>query len=130
MFEVAERFDPERAGGESAVAWLLTIARNVFRASLRRGVVAEEARRRLELEPLELDAADLDRIASLADDPALEALLAELPSEQSQAVIARVLDEREYSDIAAQLGCSQLVVRKRVSRGLSRLRSVLSPLNS
>ena len=130
VFEVAERFDPERAGGESAIAWLLAIARNVLRESVRSATVAEEARRRLELEPLELDDADLARIASLADDSALEALLAELPSEQSQAVIARVLDEREYSDIAAQLGCSQLVVRKRVSRGLSRLRSALTPLNS
>lgn len=131
VFEVAESFDRGRAGGESAVAWLLTIARNVFRASLRRGVVAEEARRRLELEPLELDDTDLARIESLAaDEQAIEMLRGELPSEQSQAVIARVLDEREYSDIAAQLGCSQLVVRKRVSRGLSRLRSALTPLNS
>jgi RNA polymerase sigma factor (sigma-70 family) len=127
VFEVADRFDPKRAGGESAIAWLLAIARNVLRASLRSGAVAEGARRRLELEPLELDDADLARIGSLADDAALEVLVAELPSEQSQAVVARILDEREYSDIAAQLGCSQLVVRKRVSRGLSRLRAALTP---
>jgi RNA polymerase sigma factor (sigma-70 family) len=128
LLEIADRFDPERAGGSSATAWVLAIARNVLRESIRRGAVAEEARRRLELEPLELDDGDLERVGALDDDATLEALLAELHPEQRRVVIARVLDEREYEEIASQLGCSQLVVRKRVSRGLSRLRSVFAPL--
>jgi RNA polymerase sigma-70 factor (ECF subfamily) len=37
-------------------------------------------------------------------------------------VKARVVDEREYAEIAAVMRCSELVVRKRVSRGLGRLR--------
>jgi RNA polymerase sigma-70 factor (ECF subfamily) len=131
VLELADRFDPERAGDGSAVPWLLGIARNTLRASARHGTVAEEARRRLELEPLPLDDADVERIAALSSPgEALEDLVAELPPEQRHAVVARVLDERDYEDIATQLGCSQLVVRKRVSRGLSRLRSVLTPLNS
>lgn len=130
VLEVADRFDPERAGGSSAIAWLLAIARNVLRESIRRGAVDEQARRRLELEPLELDDDELERIGSLAGgDPVLEVLMADLPLQQREAVVARVLDEREYEEIADQLGCSQLVVRKRVSRGLSRLRSVFTPLN-
>ena len=47
VLEGAESFDPERAGGTSAVPWLLTIARNTLLASVRRGVVADDARRRL-----------------------------------------------------------------------------------
>lgn len=129
--EAADRFDPDLAGGEEAVAWLLAIARNALRTSVRDGAVAEAARRLLELEPVALDDADIERIASLgAGDSALERLVSELPPDQRQAVIARILDERDYGDIAAQLGCSQLVVRKRVSRGLSRLRTALNPLNS
>jgi RNA polymerase sigma-70 factor (ECF subfamily) len=54
-------------------------------------------------------------------------LLSDLPEDLREAVVARVLEERDYDEIAAKLGCSQQVVRKRVSRGLTRLRSVLLP---
>jgi RNA polymerase sigma-70 factor (ECF subfamily) len=54
-----------------------------------------------------------------------EALLAVLPSDLSHAVRARVLDELEYGEIARGLDLSEQVVRKRVSRGLTRLRARL-----
>ena len=116
-------------GGTSVVPWLLTIARNTLLASVRSGVVADDARRRLGAEPLVLDDQALERIEYLAglDLPPLEQMLEGLPKDLRDAVVARVLDEREYDEIAAQLGCSQQVVRKRVSRGLTRLRSVLLP---
>src|ERR1019366_4369522 len=38
---------------------------------------------------------------------------------------ARVLDERDYEEIAAELRCSEAVVRKRVSRALRTLRTGL-----
>jgi RNA polymerase sigma-70 factor (ECF subfamily) len=37
-----------------------------------------------------------------------------------------VIDERDYSEIARELRCSELVVRQQVSRGLARLRDELS----
>jgi RNA polymerase sigma-70 factor (ECF subfamily) len=37
-----------------------------------------------------------------------------------------VIEERAYPEIAARLGCSELVIRKRVSRGLARLRTELA----
>jgi RNA polymerase sigma factor (sigma-70 family) len=49
-------------------------------------------------------------------------LLAELPTDERHAIEARVVHERSYSDIAAQLHCSEMAVRKRVSRGLGRVR--------
>jgi RNA polymerase sigma-70 factor (ECF subfamily) len=52
--------------------------------------------------------------------------LASLPNEQRQAIEARVLDEREYPDIADELRCSEALVRQRVSRGLRAVRTRLA----
>jgi RNA polymerase sigma factor (sigma-70 family) len=129
--EAADRFDPARSGGASAVPWLLGIARNTLHTSIRRGSVAEDARRRIGLEPLVLSDEDLARVEELASvDPRIDRALRGLPPQLRDALVARVLDERDYEEIAAQLGCSQQVVRKRVSRGLSRLRAALTPSNS
>jgi RNA polymerase sigma-70 factor (ECF subfamily) len=46
----------------------------------------------------------------------------QLPEEQRVAVRGRVLDERGYAELAAELSCSQSVVRQRVSRGLRTIR--------
>jgi RNA polymerase sigma-70 factor (ECF subfamily) len=125
--EGAAHFDPTRSAGTNAVPWLLTIARNTLITSARRGVVAEGARRRLECEPLALGDEALLRVELRVDlDVPIEQLLGDLPEEIRDAVVARVLEEREYEEIATRLGCSQQVVRKRVSRGLARLRSALA----
>lgn len=120
----AGRFRP---GPAPALAWLLGIAAHTLARSARRGAVEDRARRRLRAPRLELDDADLARIDELAgiESPALEAL-GSLPPRQAEAIRARVLDDRDYFDIAAQLHCSEAVVRQRVSRGLAALRSQLS----
>jgi RNA polymerase sigma factor (sigma-70 family) len=124
--EAADRFEPARSGGTSAAPWLLGIARNTLLTSVRRGAVAEGARRRLGCEPLALTDDALTRVELRASlDLPLEQLLGDLPSDLRDAVVARVLEERDYDEIAATLGCSKQVVRKRVSRGLSRLRALL-----
>lgn len=112
------------AGDGSAAAWLFTIARNTLLTSLRKGRVEEQARRRLETwEPVHLHDVDLDAIAALdGDGPALMAALDALPARQRDAVRARILEERPYEEIAAELQCSEMVVRKTVSRGLKALR--------
>lgn len=51
--------------------------------------------------------------------------LAQLPEHQRAAVALRVLDGRAYSQIAAELCCSQIAARKRVSQGLLSLRRQL-----
>jgi RNA polymerase sigma factor (sigma-70 family) len=126
VLEAADRFDPERAEGESAAPWLVAIARHTLLASVRRGTVADEARRRLRLSPVELTDGGLARVEELASiEFDADELLAGLPAEQRQAVVARVFEDRDYGEIATGLGCSEMVVRKRVSRGLKRLRAVL-----
>ena len=57
------------------------------------------------------------------------ALVADLPPEQREAVLARVVDERSYAAIATELRCSEALVRQRVSRGLAALRRRLTPLH-
>jgi RNA polymerase sigma factor (sigma-70 family) len=112
------------AGSGSAAAWLFTIARNTLLTSIRRGRVEEQARRRLQTwEPVLLYEVDLDAIVALeSDGPALMAALEQLPRRQREAVRARILEERAYEDIARELECSEMVVRKTVSRGLKALR--------
>jgi RNA polymerase sigma factor (sigma-70 family) len=116
-----------RASGGPAPAWLLGIAHNKLLESLRRGRVEATARRKLRLEPIVVD--DLDLIAveerAAAGASGLTELLSALPDEQRRAVLARVVDDRDYDEIATELKCSAQVVRQRVSRGLRTLRTQL-----
>ena len=123
----AERYRP---GERPALAWLYGIAAHKLADSRRRGRVEDEARRRLALEPLVVDDADLARVEELAGTGAGEAetALAALPPDLRDAVSARVLDERPYAEIAGELRCSELLVRQRVSRGLRALRSQVRPM--
>jgi RNA polymerase sigma factor (sigma-70 family) len=113
--------------GITATPWVIGIARNKLLMSLRRGRVETKARKRLGFEPVALEDADLERVTAVADDGRgpLRALVNELPDEERRAVLSRVVLERSYSDIATELSCSEMVARKRVSRGLSRLRERL-----
>ena len=117
----AGRFDSAR--GEPA-AWLFGIARNLLARSRERGRVENQARIRLGLPPLTLDDALITRVEEAGDGRAL-GLLAGLSDDQRRALQARVLDEQGYEEIAAELQCSESVVRKRVSRGLAVLRTRL-----
>lgn len=99
--------------------WLFGIARHVLAGSLRSGRVEARARLRLGLPALVLDDHAAEIIERLSD---CESVLEELPEEQREAVRARVLDERSYSEIASELECSEALVRQRVSRGLRNLR--------
>jgi RNA polymerase sigma factor (sigma-70 family) len=125
VFLVARRFRARGAG--SARPWVLGIAKNKLRESRRRGRVEDRARRRLGFEPEQLDDEDLARVDELAASPgtAVLELVEELPERQREAVRSRVLEDREYGEIAVHLECSELVARQSVSRGLARLRDRL-----
>ena len=118
----ARRYHGEGGG---ALPWLLGIARNKLRESRRRGRVEDRARRRMGVAPDELTDDDLERVVELVsiDVTGLGALVDALPDELRRPLLDRVVEERPYAEIAAELSCSELVVRQRVSRGLRRLRS-------
>ncbi len=117
------QFDAVRG---SAVSWLLAIAHNLLVDAARHGKVADRSRHRLGMDPIELIDDDLERVHErdgFGDTTAeLQRYVSELPAEQREAVERRVLEEHSYAAMAEQIGCSQQVARKRVSRGLAALR--------
>jgi RNA polymerase sigma factor (sigma-70 family) len=113
------RYRPE-AGSPSA--WLYGIAANQLAYALRRSRAEDHARRRLGMERLELDDADIGRIDALGEPARAQVLLQRLGPDQRDAIRAHVIDERPYAEIAGREHTSEAVVRKRVSRGLAAVR--------
>lgn len=105
--------------------WLYGIARHKLIDSYRRGRVEDDARRQLGMHPVALSDETVARIEGLVSEtPALD-LVEHLPAGEREAVTARVIEDRDYREIAEELCLSEQVVRKRVSRGLARLRAVM-----
>jgi RNA polymerase sigma-70 factor (ECF subfamily) len=116
-------YQPDR---DEVRAWLFGIARHVLARSVERGRVEDEARRRLGMSAVLVDDETLERIEALASmNGSVLKLLDQLPEPIRAAVSGRVVEEREYLELARSLACSQSVVRQRVHRGLARLRDRL-----
>jgi RNA polymerase sigma factor (sigma-70 family) len=116
--ERREQFDGERG---PAVSWLIGIARHLLLDAARRGRVDDASRRRLGMERIAYERHDLE-LLELDGESELGRALTRLPHEQREAIEKRVLDDESYEAIATGIGCSEQVVRKRVSRGLATLR--------
>lgn len=123
--EKRRQFDPARG---PAAGWLIGIARNLIVDSVRRGQVEAVSRVRLGMAAFELDDRHLGRVMELGRGD-LRAALGSLPAHQREAVLRRVVLDESYSAIAGQVRCSEQVVRKRVSRGLTALRANLEQGN-
>jgi RNA polymerase sigma-70 factor (ECF subfamily) len=119
-------FDARR--GEAS-AWLFGIARNLVANYHRTGAIQRRAQRRLGMERVTVEPDDLDRIENLASPDVSAQVLAEsltaLPDDLRVAVVARVVQNRTYDEIAEASGVSSVAARKRVSRGLAALRQRL-----
>ena len=116
------RFDPARG---TAMGWLYGIARHQLARALEKGRVETRARRRLGIPRLALDDEAFERVEAAGGGPRLAVLLHELPADERAAVEERVVGEREYADIARDASTSEEAIRKRVSRGLARMRGRL-----
>ena len=110
-----------RDGPEPAGAWLLGIARNKLLRSLRRERAERSALGRLGVDRIEVSDEHLAAVESLRDCDVLD-LLEDLPEDQREAVRRRIIDELDYTELAASAQISPAVARKRVSRGLASLR--------
>jgi RNA polymerase sigma factor (sigma-70 family) len=108
--------------GSTARSWLFVIAQHKLDDALRKGYADRRVQRRLEMERVVPDAADLQAIAALGEEVRAVVALEDLPPEQRDAVTQRVVLERSYDQIAADQGVSPAAVRQRVSRGLLGLR--------
>lgn len=112
--------DGYRVHTGGAAPWLLGIAQNKLRMSIRQHRIERSARERLGLERIPIDDQTLREVAALFSDA--DAWLADLPADQREAVRAYVLDDERYDEIARRLSIREPAARKRVSRGLARLR--------
>ncbi len=111
---------------DAPLAWLFAIARNLLIDSARRGQVEASARRKLHLEPLVLDDADIQRIEEVAEAADLvEMVRATLSATEYEALRARAVDEESYAELALRMRCSEAVARKRVSRAIANVRTVI-----
>jgi RNA polymerase sigma factor (sigma-70 family) len=108
-----------------AEAWLFAIARSQLSHYWRRGIAERRALEQVGIDPPSMALTELERIEELAGLPELrrrmQRAMAGLQPQQAYAVVQRIVAEREYDDLAQELGVSQDVVRARVSRGLRAL---------
>lgn len=121
-----KRFDPQMGTGR---AWLFGIAGNLYKQWLRKGVVREQARRRIGLRTPELTEDDLARIDEMVDTAdlrdALQTGLGQLTAPVRDAVLMRVGLDLPYPQVAELLGCSIGAARVRVTRGLHTLAGLM-----
>jgi RNA polymerase sigma-70 factor (ECF subfamily) len=110
----------------SALPWLLGIAVNVLRESLRKSRVDDRARHRLGLPERVGPDPNLEAVeARLSLPEAVNRAVADLPASDQDLLLLRAVDGLPYSEIALRLGCSPLAARLRVSRLLRQLRVTL-----
>jgi RNA polymerase sigma factor (sigma-70 family) len=115
--------------GGSAWPWLWTVARNILRDLQRRAVADRSARRRLGIASVAYDDQAIDDLIARVDAEELRSVLGhaleELPAEQRDAVVGRVILDRDYAALADD-SVDETAIRARVSRGLRVLRIRLS----
>jgi RNA polymerase sigma-70 factor, ECF subfamily len=115
---------------EQEQAWLFAIARSELLHYWRSGKTERAAIRRLSIATPTLSEAETDRIEAMAGLSGLGGELADalsaLPADQRTAVKLRVVNERTYAEVAAELGISEPTARARVSRGLRALAREMS----
>jgi RNA polymerase sigma factor (sigma-70 family) len=105
--------------------WLIVVTRHVTRAALR----AKVRRQQHERAAAKGEVADMNfhaeceqaEVARVLDDA-----LAGLSTSDRDAIVLRYLEASSFVDIGKSLGISEEAARKRVDRGLGRLRTVLS----
>jgi len=116
----SRRYRPDEA---PARAWLLGIARNKLAHRHRRTAVETAARRKLGMARLTYSDEALERVDELldAERSVYTNGTADLPPAEREAVVARVIEERDYDEIAAASGATPAAIRQRVSRGLAKL---------
>ena len=112
-----------RPGEAPASAWLLGIANKKLAVSRRKQQIDRSARRRMGVPRLEFSDEALERVEDLLEAAQTDfvSALEKLSPPERMAVKARIIDERDYADIAVAESASEAAIRQRVKRGLSKL---------
>lgn len=118
-----------RITSSPAAAWLYGIARHQLSRYIRREKVDARARSRLGVVSLDMSEDDMARIEEIADAASLQdqldSAMKQLPTATADAVRLRVSRQMPYSQVATELGCSEVAARVRVARGLTRLTEIM-----
>lgn len=112
-----------RAQHDTARLWLLGIA--VRRLAETRRREQREQQRSNRAWARRLTDADRETYAHLLQSSEAIDALVDLPAAEREVILARVVNDESYADIASAFGLSEATARKRVSRGLARLRTRL-----
>ena len=112
-----------RADEGPARAWLFGIANHKLYETWRREAAERAARRRLGVASMEFTDGALERVEELVSAGEYDFLsgMERLSPGEREAVRARIIDERDYRDIAADARTSEAAIRQRVKRGLAKL---------
>jgi RNA polymerase sigma factor (sigma-70 family) len=112
-----------RPGEAPARAWLLGIARNKLAHRHRRAATEYAARRKLGMPRLSYSDEALERVEEQFEAEPQRYMdgTDALPPAEREAVFARVIEERDYDEIATASGATPAAIRQRVSRGLAKL---------
>jgi RNA polymerase sigma factor (sigma-70 family) len=116
-----------RPGEAPAQAWLFGIARNKLAKARRRRRIDLSATRKLGIERLQYVDAALEQAEREIDSArgAYLAALQRLSAAERDAIVAHVVEDRDYAEIAAVAGVTEAVIRQRVSRGLAKLARIV-----
>lgn len=121
-FRRRHRFKPGSSPGQT---WLYGIARIELARFHRQREVELRVVGKLGITVPTLTDTDVERIESMIDAEQhcgdLDEMLAGLPAGERAAVEARVLGEKDYAEVAAEIGTTTGAARVRVHRGLGRL---------
>jgi RNA polymerase sigma-70 factor (ECF subfamily) len=120
-FVARRRFVP---GGTPAAGWLYTIAARRLVDFQRRGITEQRTLAALARGAERTGPGALDSPAALVADLGA-GLLRHLPREQRYAIVAHLVSDLDYTQIASQVEASEASIRQRVSRGFSTLREPL-----
>ncbi|UVS81447.1 MULTISPECIES: RNA polymerase sigma factor [Actinokineospora] len=118
-------YDGERIRALRLRPWLLTIAINTWRNSLRSASRHPAAIPTAELPEPRSDGRGVEQAAESAETQReLGALLARLPAPQRAAVVLRHVAGMSIGEVAEVLGCPEGTAKSHVSRGLASLRTI------
>jgi RNA polymerase sigma-70 factor (ECF subfamily) len=115
--------------------WMWTIARHQLYRWRERGAVERRNLGRMGIPVASLGPQEYERIEELADidrfyRPVIEKALATLSEEERDVLEQRVINHRDYDDIACEYHITTVAVRVRVSRALRRLAAALDGLGA
>ncbi len=113
------KFDPAKG---PAVGWLYGIARNKLLKAFERGAVEDRARKRLRMNRLVLDDEALEQVEIRES---IKPLLESLPPREKKILLLRFFGNMTQSQIAEEIGVSQMHVSRLLTRTLAQLRTSL-----